>query len=316
MVCSQERGEREANKPRGPGDYSGVPLGGQFYRGRGRSYRHAQTGRPAHRGSLASHSSYSAHSGQSTFNALPTQSSYHASPAQASTDVVASDVVITGIVSVCHKEASILFDPGSTYSYVSSYFAYYPDMPCESLVLPVCVSTPVGDIITVNRVHRSCVVSIGELETVVDLLLLDMVDFNVILDMYWLSPCHAILNCHAKIVTLKMSGLPKVEWRGSLEFVPSGVISYLKAQCMVGKRYLSYLAFVRDIDVDTPIIDSVPVVRDFPDVFPADLPGMLPDRDIDFGIDVVQGTHPTSIPLYRMASAELKELKEQLQKLL
>ncbi|XP_070036765.1 uncharacterized protein [Nicotiana tomentosiformis] len=54
-------------------------------------------------------------------------------------------------------------------------------------------------------------------------------------------------------------------------------------------------------------IESVPVVRDFPDVFSADLPGMPPDRDIDFGIDLFTGTQSISIPLYRMAPPELKE---------
>ncbi|XP_070039383.1 uncharacterized protein [Nicotiana tomentosiformis] len=113
-----------------------------------------------------------------------------------------------------------------------------------------------------------------------------------------------------------MPGLPKVEWRGLLDFVPSRVISYLKAQRMVGKGCLSYLAFVRDVDADTPTIDSVPIVRDFSDVFPVDLPGMPSDRGINFGIDLVLGTQPISIPPYHMASAELKELKEQLQELL
>ncbi|XP_070038243.1 uncharacterized protein [Nicotiana tomentosiformis] len=242
------------------------------------------------------------------------QAQFYAFPARP--DVVSSNAVIIGIVSVCQMEASILFDPDSTYSYVSSYYAHYLDMPCESLVSPICISTPVGDIITVDRVHRSCVVTIGELETRVDILLLGMVGFDVILGIDWLSPCHAILDYHEKTMMLTMLGLPKVEWRGSLGFVPSKVISYLKAQRMVGKGCLSYLAFVRDVDADTPIIDSVPVVRDFPDVFPAELSGIPLDRDIDFGIDLVQGTRPISIPLYRMAPTELKELKEQLQELL
>ncbi|XP_070002046.1 uncharacterized protein [Nicotiana sylvestris] len=60
----------------------------------------------------------------------------------------------------------------------------------------------------------------------------------------------------------------------------------------------------------------ITVVREFPDVFPADQPGMPPDRDIDFGINLVPGTQPISIPPYRMALAELKELKEQHQELL
>ena len=63
-------------------------------------------------------------------------------------------------------------------------------------------------------------------------------------------------------------------------------------------------------------IESVSVVHEFLDVFPADLPGMPPDRDIDFCIDLEPGTCPISIPPYRMAPAELRELKVQLEELL
>ncbi|XP_070028806.1 uncharacterized protein [Nicotiana sylvestris] len=182
-------------------------------------------------------------------------------------------------------------------------------MPREFLVSSVGVSMPVGDTIIVDRVYRSCVVTIGGLETRVDLLLLSMVDFDEILGMDWLSPCHAILDYHAKTITLAIPGLPQIKWRGSLDYVPSRVISFLKAQRMVKKGCLSYLAFVRDISAEIPTIDSVLVVQDILDVFPADLPSMSPDRDIDFGIDFVLGTQPISIPLYRMAPMELKELK-------
>ncbi|XP_070036174.1 uncharacterized protein [Nicotiana tomentosiformis] len=94
-----------------------------------------------------------------------------------------SDTVIIGPVSVCSRDASVLFDQGSTYSYVSSYFASYLVVPRDSLSAPVYVSTPVGDAIVVDRVCRSCVVTIGSLETSVDLFLLDMVDFDVIFGM-------------------------------------------------------------------------------------------------------------------------------------
>ncbi|XP_070057431.1 uncharacterized protein [Nicotiana tomentosiformis] len=70
MVRSQERGEREAKRPHGPGDFSDVPSGGQFYRGRGRPYRHAQTGRPVHHGASFSHGLYSYHQDQSSLSAL------------------------------------------------------------------------------------------------------------------------------------------------------------------------------------------------------------------------------------------------------
>ncbi|XP_070031916.1 uncharacterized protein [Nicotiana tomentosiformis] len=120
-------------------------------------------------------------------------------------------VVITCIVSVCHMDASVLFDPRSTYLYVSSYFARYLDTPCDSLVTPIHVSMPMGNSIVVDRVYRSCVAAIGGLETRVDLLLLIMVDLEVILGMDWLSPCHAILDCLAKFVTLAMPRLPRVK---------------------------------------------------------------------------------------------------------
>ncbi|XP_070018085.1 uncharacterized protein [Nicotiana sylvestris] len=118
------------------------------------------------------------------------------------------------------------------------------------------------------------------------------------------------------MVTLAMPGLPWLEWRGTLDYVPSGVISFLKAQRIVEKGCDAYLAYARDVSVDTPTVESVLVVRDYPDVFLADLPGMPPDRDINFGIDLLTGTQPIFIPPNRMTATELKELKEQLQEFL
>ncbi|XP_070045755.1 uncharacterized protein [Nicotiana tomentosiformis] len=134
--------------------------------------------------------------------------------------------------------------------------------------------------------------------------------------MDWLSPYHAILDWQAKIVTLVMPVLPRLEWRGSSVSASSLVISFLKARHMVEKGYLAYLAYVRDTTTEIMEIDLVPVVREFSDVFPSDLPGMLPDRDIDFCIDLAPDTQPIYIPPYIMALKELKELKEQLEELL
>ena len=65
-----------------------------------------------------------------------------------------------------------------------------------------------------------------------------------------------------------------------------------------------------------PSVSDIPTVSDFPDVFPEELPGLPPQREIEFAIDVVPGATPASITLYRMAPLELKELKLQLQELL
>ncbi|XP_070054620.1 uncharacterized protein [Nicotiana tomentosiformis] len=129
----------------------------------------------------------------------------------ARTEAVASDAVITCTISVFNRDASVLFDPGPTYSYVSSLFAPYLDVSRKSLGIPVYVSMTMGDSIDVDRVYRSCMVTFCGFETRAGLLLLDMVEFEVILGMDWLSPYHAILHCYAKTVTLAMPEFPKLE---------------------------------------------------------------------------------------------------------
>ncbi|XP_070012310.1 uncharacterized protein [Nicotiana sylvestris] len=190
------------------------------------------------------------------------------------------------------------------------------DIPRESLVLLFMLSTLVGNSIIVDRISWPYVVTFCGYETRADLLLLDMTNFEVILGMDWLSPYHTILDCHAKIITLAMLELPRLEWKGSSISTSSRIISFLKARYMVKKGYLAYLAYVRDNTVESVTIDSVPVVREFADVFSSNLLGMPPDHDIDFYIDLDPVTQPTSIPLYHMAPKELKELKEQLEELL
>src|SRR5687767_8837761 len=85
---------------------------------------------------------------------------------------------------------------------------------------------------------------------------------------------------------------------------------------MISKGCIYHLVRVRDVKSEVPPLESVPVVNEFPDVFPNDLPGIPPEREIDFGIDLLPDTRLIYIPPYRMAPAELKELKEQLKDLL
>ncbi|WMV25540.1 hypothetical protein MTR67_018925, partial [Solanum verrucosum] len=83
-----------------------------------------------------------------------------------------------------------------------------------------------------------------------------------------------------------------------------------------GQGCLTYLAHIRDAEVESHSFESISVVLEFRKVFPTNLPGMPPDRDLDFCIDLEPGTHPISVPPYRMASEELRELKAQIQELL
>ena len=55
--------------------------------------------------------------------------------------------------------AFVLFDPGSTFSYVSSSFANGLNLPCELLDIPIRMSTPVGESVIVERIYRSCLVN-------------------------------------------------------------------------------------------------------------------------------------------------------------
>ncbi|XP_019238505.1 PREDICTED: uncharacterized protein LOC109218581 [Nicotiana attenuata] len=143
-----------------------------------------------------------------------------------------------------------------------------------------------------------------------------MVDFDVIMGMDWLESCYATVGCRTKIVSFEFPGEPVLEWKGDVVAPRGRFISYLKARKMISKGYIYHLVRVKDADAQIPTLQSVPIVNKFPEVFPEDLPGVPPDREIDFGIDLLPGTKPISIPPYRMAPAELKELKVQLKDLL
>ncbi|XP_015078162.1 uncharacterized protein LOC107021966 [Solanum pennellii] len=242
------------------------------------------------------------------------QGHFYVAPARAAAE--ASDDVISGTLFLCHQPATILFDPGSTFSYVSIYFAPRLGMRSESLAEPVHVLTPVGEFLVVDQVLRSCLVTIQGYDTRADLIMLDMIDFDVILGMDWLSPYHVVLDCYAKTVTLSMPGVPPVLWQTAYSHTPTGIISFVRARRLVASGCLAYLAHIRDVSREGPSVDSVPVVREYADVLPTELPGLSPVCDIDFAIVLEPGTRSISIPPYRMALAELRELSVQLKDLL
>ncbi|KAD2805457.1 hypothetical protein E3N88_38834 [Mikania micrantha] len=94
------------------------------------------------------------------------------------------------------------------------------------------------------------------------------------------------------------------------------VISGLKAQKLLSHGCQGFIAAIKDTSTGTPRIENFPIVCDFLDVFLEELLGILPDREVEFTIDLIPGSEPISKAPYRMAHMELKELKEQLQGLL
>ena len=112
------------------------------------------------------------------------------------------------------------------------------------------------------------------------------------------------------MVKFQFLGASVFEWSGNFVSPKSHFISYLKARKLISKGFIYHLVRVKDTKSETLTLQSVNVVNEFSDVFLDNLPGIPPDREIEFGIDLLPDTQPISIPPYRMAPAELKELKE------
>lgn len=158
----------------------------------------------------------------------------------------------------------------SIFSYVFAYFTSSIDSICESLIVPICSSTLVDNSLLVDQVYRSCVVTLLRHNTWVDLIILDMVDFNVILDMDCLFLYHLVLDCYAKTVTLVMLDVPKLKWKGTLSFCPKRVIYFRCAYQMIEKGFQSYLDYVWDTGANLHLFVFVSIIRVFMDVFPID----------------------------------------------
>ena len=138
----------------------------------------------------------------------------------------------------------------------------------------------------------------------------------MILGMDWLSQHQVVVDCQMKRVTLRTSSGEEVTFIGKRSNHISNVIFVAIAKAMIRKGCEAYLAYVIDTKKLEPSLLDIPTVCDYLDVFPEELPGLPPYREIKFAIGVVQGATPASITPYRMAQLELKELKFQLQELL
>ena len=174
------------------------------------------------------------------------------------------------------------------------------------------VSLPARDPLVSYRIVRDGRVLIGGQEFPRDLVALDMWDFDVVLSMDWLPRHRATLDCYKREVKLHRPRKLEVKLRGIRREVFSNMISAMATQRMLRKGCQDYLAYVVETGKEGTLADEIPVVREFPDY----ITGLPPDREVEFTIDLIPRTEPISIPPYRMAPTELRELKAQLEELL
>jgi hypothetical protein len=183
----------------------------------------------------------------------------------------------------------VLFDSGASHSFVTEQFVEKGKLVPTMMSRPMLVQIPGS----VKQTKKNCVgvpVDIHGVPFQADLIILDTKGLDVILGMNWMSKYNGHIDCAKKAISITNSeGIP-VEHVATM---PSRKAYYKKA-------------------ISGPTLDQVPVVCEYPDVFPEELPGMPPDRDIEFIIKLIPGTAPIAQRPYRMNPQELEELKKQL----
>ncbi|XP_017644608.1 uncharacterized protein LOC108485297 [Gossypium arboreum] len=133
--------------------------------------------------------------------------------------------------------------------------------------------------------------------------------------MDWLTLHGTIVDCRWKVIELRHGSGEILQVESNESSGSPIVVSSINAQKCLRKGYESYLAYVMNSKESKLEVESVPIVCDFADVFPEELPSLPPIREVELGIELMPGTAPISIAPYRMAPTELKELKSQLQEL-
>ena len=147
-------------------------------------------------------------------------------------------------------------------------------------------------------------------------ILLHLDEFDAILRMDGLSHYRANINYFERQVELEREGEKKIIFIEEDRKIPIKIISMMKVEKYLRKGCEAYLASVIKDRKEGVKLKELPIVNEFEDVFPEDLPGLPPEREIEFEIKLIPGTAFISQSPYRMAPAVLKELKMQLQELL
>ncbi|GKD71071.1 putative reverse transcriptase domain-containing protein [Tanacetum coccineum] len=189
--------------------------------------------------------------------------------------------VVTGTFLLNNHYAFILFDTRADRSFVSTAFSFQIDITPTALDHSYDVKLANGRTIGLNTILRGCTLNILNHPFNIDLIPVELGSFDTIIGMDWLVKYQSIIVCAEKIV-LFLANVNTKETEDKLE----------------KKR-----------------LEDIPIVRDFPDVFPEDLPGLSLTRQVEFQINLIPGAAPVAQAPYQLAPFEMKELSEQLKEL-
>jgi hypothetical protein len=202
--------------------------------------------------------------------------------------------VMMGMFLVANHPTVILFDFGASHTLMSKTFMDKHCIQSTESREGFVIHSPGGQIFTKEVVFQVPVTLVGH-EFPTNMIVIKGQDIDVILGMNWLAQNKAIINVDER--TIKLSyGHEEVQLS-----IPVAVPVEASGQV--------FEAIVQEIQ-------DIPIVCEFPDVFPKDLPGLPPERDVEFVIELKPGAAPIFRRSYRMPPNELEELKTQLQDLL
>ncbi|GJW84707.1 putative reverse transcriptase domain-containing protein, partial [Tanacetum coccineum] len=230
--------------------------------------------------------------------------------------------VVKGTFLLNNHYASMIFDSGADRSFMSTTFSTLLDVTPDTLDVSYAVELADRRIFETNTVLRGCTLGLLGHPFNIDLMPVELGSFDVIIGMDWLANHHAVNVCDEKIVRIPYGDevlIVQGNRDGKGEKSKLSIISCTKTQKHIKRGCPIFLAPVTKKETEDKSeekrLEDVPIVRDFPKVFPEDFPGLPTMRQVEFQIDLVPGTAPVARAPYRLAPLELQELSTQLQEL-
>jgi hypothetical protein len=207
------------------------------------------------------------------------------------------EIITADAFLVNQHPAIVLFDSGASHSFIRSTFAAKHGMKIITLDNSGYNISAARNNISTNQLVLGAKIKIERRLYDLDLVVLPGLGLDVILGMKWMSGNGILIDTSTRVVMLRD---PK-DQQAFLVQLPRDVSPHTTVNAMIAKA---------------KEIAEVLVVYEFLDVFPDELPGLPPDRDVEFKIELIPGTAPISKRPYRMPPNELAELKTQLSELL